>query len=85
MVLMFILLLMLGDVPDDLSRLATSLLRHLYLYFIPAAVGVTAHIALVVNQLVPILTAVVVSSALAMIVSGLLMQSLTKTGRDDAV
>ena len=85
MVLMFLLLFKMGRVPDDLRRLADSLLRHLYLYFIPASVGITAHIALVASQLVPILTAVIVSSALAMIVSGLLMQGLAKQENDDAV
>ena len=85
MLLLFALLLRMGELPDDLDRLATGLLRHLYLYFIPAAVGVTAHLTLVANQLVSILTAVIVSSALAMLVAGLLLQKLGKGGANDAV
>lgn len=85
MIGLFCLLAYLGGMPADLERLADGLLRHLYLYFIPAAVGVTAHIALVTHQLVPILTAVIVSSALAMAVSGLLMQWLARKDDGDAV
>ena len=85
MLLLFALLLRMGGLPEDLDRLAAGLLRHLYLYFIPAAVGVTAHITLVANQLVSILAAVIVSSALAMLVGGLLLQKLGKARADDAV
>ena len=45
MILLFLLLLKLGGLPKDLDRLASGLLSNLYLYFIPATVGVTTHIA----------------------------------------
>ena len=85
MLLLFALLQRTGGLPEELDRLAEGLLKHLYLYFIPAAVGVTAHITLVANQLVSILVAVIVSSALAMVVAGLLLQVLGKTSAGDAV
>ena len=86
MVLLLALLLKLGRLPEELDRLATGFLRHLYLYYLPATVGVTAHLALVTSELVPILVAVVVSSALAMVVSGWLVQGLTRNlGDGDAV
>lgn len=80
MVLLLALLLRRGQLPDDLDRLASALLNHLYLYYLPASVGVTAHITLVTSELVPILIAVFVSSALAMIVAGLVLQALMNRG-----
>ncbi len=77
MVLLLALLLRMDRLPQALDVLATGFLRHLYLYYLPATVGVTAHLALVTSELVPMLVAVVVSSALAMAVSGLIIQGLT--------
>lgn len=74
MLLLFGLLMRSGGPSPALQRLSDSLLKHLYLFFIPAAVGVTAHVALIRSQLGAILVAVIASSALAMLVSGLLMQ-----------
>lgn len=87
MVLLLALLLKMGRLPDELDTLATGFLRHLYLYYLPATVGVTAHLALVTSELVPILVAVAVSSAIAMAVSGLLIQGLAREeqGDNDAV
>lgn len=85
MILLFLLLLKLGGLPKDLDRLANGLLSNLYLYFIPATVGVTAHIALISNQWLPIVAAVVVSSVLAMIVAGWMMQGLAAKDDDDAL
>ncbi len=86
MVLLFGYLVFRGELPQSLDSLAGALLRHLYLYFVPAAVGVTAHFALVRSQLVSIVIAVVVSSAIALAVAGLLVQALSRnTEQKDAV
>ena len=85
MLLLFGLLVYQGELPKELDDLSGALLRHLYLYFIPAAVGVTAHIAMVANQVVSILVAVIVSSLLALLVAGLLMQWLGKASADHVV
>lgn len=82
MVLLLALLLKMGRLPEQLDVLATGFLRHLYLYYLPATVGVTAHLALVTSELVPMLVAVVVSSALAIGAAGLLLQSLS-AGADE--
>lgn len=78
MVLLLLLLLHIGHLPTALEQLATGLLRHLYLYYLPATVGVTAHLALVGTELLPIVTAIIVSSTLALGVTGLVIQSLTR-------
>lgn len=85
MVLLFGLLMRIGAPPPALQRLSDGLLRHLFLFFIPAAVGVTVHVALVRTQLAAIVVAVIVSSAFAMLVSGLLMQRFAAKDDADAV
>ncbi|MCP5152860.1 MAG: CidA/LrgA family protein [Ectothiorhodospiraceae bacterium] len=85
MVALLALLLKLGRLPAELDQLASALLRHLYLYYLPATVGVTAHIGLVTTELVPILVSVVVSSTLAMVVAGHVVQHMTGEGATDAV
>ena len=85
MILLFLLLLKQGGLPKDLNRLTDGLFSHLYLYFIPATVGVTTHIALLGHQWLPIVTAVVVSSVLALVVAGWLMQAMAAKEDDDAV
>ena len=85
MLLLFGLLLYQGELPKELDDLSGALLRHLYMYFIPAAVGVTAHITMVANQVVSMLVAILISSLLSLLVAGLLMQWLGKASSDHAV
>jgi holin-like protein len=83
MVLLLLLLLYLGRLPDQLERLAAGLLRHLYLYYLPATVGVTAHLALVGSELLPMVTAILVSSILSLAFTGLAIQWLSRKGSGD--
>lgn len=85
MLLLFAVLSRIGGPPAELERLSNGLLRHLFLFFIPAAVGVTAYIALVADQLAAVVVAVVASSALAMLAAGLLMQALARKRDGHAV
>lgn len=78
MVMLLLLLLYMGRLPEELERLATGLLRHLYLFYLPATVGVVAHLELVKAELVPILAAILISSALAIAGTALIIQSLEK-------
>ena len=78
MVLLLLLLLYLGRLPDELERLATSLLRHLYMYYLPATVGVTAHLALVGSELLPMVAAILVSSVVSLAFTGLAIQWLSR-------
>ena len=85
MVLLLILLLRIGSLPAELEQLAGGLLGHLYLYYLPATVGVTAHLALVGTELLPLVAAIVVSSTLAMAATGLVIQILAQRKGDDDV
>ena len=65
-------------VPLDLERTSTALLRHLSLLFIPAGVGVVAHLGLIGRSWPALLAALVVSTALAIAVTGLVAQALLR-------
>src|SRR5512147_652979 len=51
-----------------------ELLKHLSLLFVPAGVGVMLHIARIANEWLPILVALVGSTALAIVVTALVIQ-----------
>jgi len=61
------------DVPESLERVASALLGHLSLLFVPAGVGVMTHVALLASEAVPLAVALVVSTVAAVAVGGLLM------------
>lgn len=77
MVLLLALLLIMDRLPTELEQLANGLLRHLYLYYLPATTGVTAHFALVKTELVPIFSAILISSVLSLALTGLMIQFLS--------
>jgi len=62
---------------------ANGILQHLSLLFVPAGVGVMVHFARVSGEWLPILTAVLVSTALAIAVSALVMRALMRGASDD--
>lgn len=62
-----------GDVPEGLGRLADGLLGHLSLLFVPAGVGVMLHLGVLREEGLAVGVALVVSTALTIAVTGLLM------------
>jgi len=69
------------DVPEALERTAHALLDHLSLLFVPAGVGVMTHVALLASEALPLAVALVVSTAAAIAVGGLLMARLGGGGQ----
>lgn len=78
MVLLFLFLLVRGTVPDGLSEVAGGLQRAMSLLFIPAGTGVMMHFELLGKELIPLGTALVVSTVLTIIVTALMMRWLGK-------
>jgi holin-like protein len=78
MVIMLVGLLIKGNVPEALGDAADTLTANLSLLFVPAGVGVMLHADLISRNWVPLVVALVVSTALAMAVTGLVMQRLAK-------
>ncbi len=71
MVLLFVVLVVKGGVPDKLETLAGGLLRHLSLLFVPAGVGVTIHLGLIAEEWLPIAASLVIGTAITIAVTGL--------------
>lgn len=78
MILLLAFLLRWGEEPPDLARVADGLLDHLALLFVPAGVGVVAHLALLKAQWQPIAAALVVSTVATVLVTGWVMQRLMR-------
>ena len=78
MVLLFGLLAIKGSVPDDIGTVADGLLRHLALLFVPAGVGVMAHMGLLGQDWLPISVALVGSTLATIAVTGLIMNRLAR-------
>lgn len=78
MVLLFAILLARGTVPADLGSVGDALLKHLALLFVPAGVGVMAHLGLLGQDWLPISVALVGSTVATIAVTALAMSWLAR-------
>jgi len=78
MLLLFLSLWLKGSIPDGLHTTANTILQHLSLLFVPAGVGVMVHVSRVSGELVPIVAAVLGSTALTIAAAALTMQALIR-------
>ncbi|MBK1735797.1 murein hydrolase regulator LrgA [Halorhodospira abdelmalekii] len=74
MALLFATLIAVGRVPEGLRTAAEGLLRYLALLFVPAGVGLMVHFERLAADAWAIVAALVISTALALAVTGLLFQ-----------
>lgn len=70
LVLMLLALAVAGGVPHGLGKLSDLLLRHLNLFFVPAGVGLMAHLGLLARDGGPLMIAIVVSTLAGLVVAG---------------
>jgi holin-like protein len=77
MAILFLGLNVHGSVPDELAAVTSALLDNLTLLFIPAGVGVMLHAALIGRDWLPISVSLIVSTALTIAVTALMMTWLT--------
>ena len=75
---LFLTLVVRGAVSDELRDTANGLLAHLSLLFVPAGVGVMVHLARLRGEWVPIVAALVVSTAVTIAVTALVMSGLMR-------
>lgn len=78
MALLFVGLLLRGETPEALGRVAGSLLDNLSLLFVPAGVGVMTHLSLLESEWLPITASLLVSTLLTIAVTGLVMTLLVR-------
>ena len=82
LMLLFLSLCMRGRLATPLRDTANGILQHLSLLFVPAGVGVMVHFARVSGEWVPIIIALLASTALAIAVAALVMRALMRGRRD---
>lgn len=78
MVLLFAYLAIRGDVPTGLETSSGALLRSMSLLFVPAGAGVMLHFRLLGEAILPLGLALVVSTVLTILVTGLMMRVLSR-------
>jgi len=78
MVILFTLLAIKGSVPQDVGAVADSLLKNLALLFVPAGVGVMAHLGLLGQDWLPISVALIGSTLMTIAVTALVMSRLAR-------
>jgi len=76
MALLFATLIVRGGVKDDLKETANGLLRHLSLLFVPAGVGVMAHLGRLSHEWLPITVSLVLSTLATIAVTAVVMRAL---------
>ena len=78
MVILFCGLLVRGSVPEEMSAVTGGLLQNLSLLFVPAGVGVMLHAQLLAENWVALSVALVLSAAITLVVTGLVMTWATR-------
>jgi holin-like protein len=76
LILLYAELAVRGKLPPDLGALADRLLQLLGMFFVPAGVGVIAHLSLLKAEAVPILAAVVGGTAITLLVTMVVVNRL---------
>ncbi len=71
-------------VPEPLLKVAEFLLMHLNLFYVPAGVGVMAYLMLLADDVWPIVTALFVSTFLAMLAAGFVFQWVARATHNES-
>lgn len=78
MALLFTVLAIRGRISEDMQSTAGGILQILGLLFVPAGVGVVTHLHLLAEEWRPIAAALVGSTVLAIVVTGLIVRALDR-------
>lgn len=82
--LLLAILLYRKQVPQTLDDTANGILAHLSLLFVPAGVGVVAHLAILGNEWQAILGSLIGSTVVTVLVTGWVLQRMHRRQRDAA-
>ena len=84
MSLLLVILLYRGVIPSALESTAEGILAHLSLLFVPAGVGVIAHLTLLGNEWQPIIGSLIGSTVLTVLVTGWVLQRFHRESKDES-
>ena len=80
MVLLFVGLIILKSVPDDVGKVSDGLVAHIGLLFVPAGAGISLYLGMIAENWLVIVLASVGSTVLSLIATVLLFKLLSKEG-----
>lgn len=80
--LLLCILLYRESVPESLSHTANGILAHLSLLFVPAGVGVVAHLAILGTEWQAILGSLIGSTVITVLVTGWVLQKMHRRKSD---
>lgn len=75
MLFLFITLALRGGAGSELQATSQGLLQHLSLLFVPAGTGIIVHLHRVADEWLPLLVALLVSTAATLVVTALVMRA----------
>jgi len=78
MVMLFVTLLIRGQIPKSLNNASNALLSHLSLLFVPAGVGMMVHFDRIADEWLPITLALFLSTVITMVATAVIMQITTR-------
>jgi holin-like protein len=84
MALLFLAIAVRGGHTEEMRRTAQNLLQHLSLLFVPAGTGVMLHFHRVAEEWLPLLVSLVVSTAVTIGVTALVMRAFGRCSAKDA-
>jgi len=84
MTLLLVVLLYRESIPAHLESTAEGILSHLSLLFVPAGVGVVAHLTVLGNEWQAIIGSLVGSTVVTVLVTGWVLQRLHRGSRDES-
>src|ERR1700676_3237463 len=82
LVLLYVILVLRGEIPDEMSRTSGFLLQNLGVLFVPAGVGVIAYLPMIATQWWSILLVLLVSVTATIAVTGVVVTWLSPQGID---
>ena len=77
LVLLYVILVLRGEIPDEMSRTSGFLLQNLGVLFVPAGVGVIAYLPMIATQWWSILLVLLVSVTATIAITGLVLTWLS--------
>ena len=84
MLLLFVGLLIKGEIPEGLNSAGNGLIKHIGLLFVPAGAGISLYLGLIAEQWDVILIASVTSTILTLLSCAILFQFLNRGSIDDS-